>query len=193
MEQITELTLFENCYTTGFRVFCGPHAASDVMLKLCAALAVKGTVDVLDFGNRCDMYFTARELRLLTRDPVCAMQNIHLRRAFTCYQAQSLLDQCSAASETPLLILDFLTPWLDENIRQTEAERLFCTSLYHITALTRSCPVFISIKPIPRIASDRAGLLLRLREAADEFHQILPEAAETIPLPDADDRQMTLF
>ena len=110
-----------NKYTTvfepGCRILYGPHAAAGYLLSLASEAAVERPVHVLDFGNRCDMYFTARQLRLLTLDPVRAMRNIRLQRAFTCYQALALLREIETMEpEMPVFILDLLAPFLDENI-----------------------------------------------------------------------------
>lgn len=192
MEQNIEFDLIEGRRAPGFHVFCGEHAAGGLLLKLCARFAVEGPVNVLDFGNRCDMYFTARELRVLTRDPVAAMQNIHLRRAFTCYQALTLLEKRDVVPGTPLLILDLLPLFLDDNIQQKEAERLFYSSLYHISKLSQDNAIFIGVKPLPRIASARSGLMRELQLCAGSFQQLLPVGTKTDQL-EGDKLQMSLF
>ena len=96
----------------GLTVIQGPHAASGLLLQICAKLALRGPVRILDCGNRSDMYQVARELRPLTRDPATAMQRIHLSRAFTCYQAEALLGQNRGQSQTPILIFDLLATYL---------------------------------------------------------------------------------
>lgn len=133
----------------GCRVFYDVHAASGAMLELCAQTAAREEVRVLDFGNRCDMYYAARCLRYLTRDPVSAMNNIHLQRAFTCYQALTLAD--SLRNETrPVFVLDLCAPFLDENIPLRESERVFQRIVGQLAAAALRIPVFVGIKPIPQ-------------------------------------------
>ncbi len=173
----------------GLTVIQGPHAASGLLLQICAKLALRGPVRILDCGNRSDMYQVARELRPLTRDPATAMQRIHLSRAFTCYQAEALLGQNRGQSQTPILIFDLLATYLDESVSKQEAERLFDDTLDHLQKMSRKNPVLVGIRPLPAIALDRSNLPLRLQKAADESFQLMEisQQAET------NDDQLSLF
>ena len=153
-----------NKYTTviepGCRIQYGPHAAAGYLLSLVSEAAVERPVHVLDFGNRCDMYYAARQLRYLTRDPAAAMQNIRLQRAFTCYQALALLREIEAMEpELPVFILDLLAPFLDENIKTGEIFRLFGEAVEHLRHALRTRPLLIGVKPVPqKLAPDRVCL-----------------------------------
>ena len=151
-------------YTTvsgsGCKIICAPHAASEYLLAAAAEISIAQPLHLLDFGNRCDMYFAARQLRALTRDPAAAMKNIRLQRAFTCYQALSLLKQMEQMEPgLPVFILDLLAPFLDENIRTAEISRLFrdTVAILHSTMAVR--PLLIGVKPVPaHLAPDRVCL-----------------------------------
>ena len=170
----------------GCKVIYGPHAASGYLLAVCAEIAVRRPLHLLDFGNRCDMYFTARHLRGITRDPVSAMRSIRLQRAFTCYQASALLHQIAELDPAvPVIILDMLAPFLDENIQPREIDRLFSSAVEQIRAAMQVRPVLIGVKPIPqRLELTRLGLLkwlcaefsmISLEEAvADDPQELLP-------------------
>ena len=160
----------------GCKVIYGQHAASGYLLAVCAEIAVRHPLHLLDFGNRCDMYFTARQLRGITRDPVSAMRSIRLQRAFTCYQASALLHQMSELKpEVPVIILDMLAPFLDENIQPREIDRLFSSAVEQIRSAMQVRPVLIGVKPIPqRLELTRLGLLKWLRA---EFSMISLEEA----------------
>ncbi len=155
-------------YTTVFEPGCkilyGSHAAAGYLLSLAAEAAVEWPVHLLDFGNRCDMYYAARQLRYLTRDPVRAMQNIRLQRAFTCYQALALLRQIETLEpEMPVFILDLLAPFLDENIKKNEIFRLFGEAVELLRCAMRSRPLLIGVKPVPqKLAPDRVCLAVNL-------------------------------
>lgn len=175
----------------GCKVIYGPHAASGYLLTACAEIAVQTPLHLLDFGNRCDMYFAARQLRALTDDPVSAMRNIRLQRAFTCYQALSLLRQMDELEpEVPIIILNLLAPFLDENIQPREIDRLFSASVEQIRTAMESHLLLIGVKPIPqRLASTRLGLLkwvnaefgmISLAEAASGVPQELPSPQPTL-------------
>ena len=130
MNTSNDISNYNETFEPGCRVIYGPHAASGYLLGICAEIAVQRPLRLLDFGNRCDMYFTARQLRLLTLDPVRAMRNIRLQRAFTCYQALALLRQLEEPEpDMPVIILDLLAPFLDENIQPREIDRLFGASV----------------------------------------------------------------
>ncbi|GAP41723.1 hypothetical protein [Flexilinea flocculi] len=163
----------------GFFVLYGPQAATPQLLQLCAKLALKNAVRILDCGNRSDMHLVARELREITRDPAAAMLNIRLSRAFTCYQTEALLSESRSLENMPILILDLLTTFFDESVQKKEAERLFGNVLDHIQKISRKNPVFVGVKPIPELAADRVDLMYQLKEAADQFQQLQNTAQNT--------------
>ena len=184
-----------NCTTffePGCEVICGPHAASGYLLGICAEIAVSRPLRLLDFGNRCDMYFVARHLRTLTRDPVSAMRNIRLQRAFTCYQALALLRQLDEReADTPVIIMDLLAPFLDENIRPREIDWLFSASVEQIRAAGRTRFLLIGIKPVPQwIAPERMGLMKWVER---EFGMLRLSGSGAVPLPEPDPGQPRLF
>ena len=184
---------YNTVYETGCKVIYGPHAASGYLLGICAEIAVQKPLRLLDFGNRCDMYFTARKLRMLTDDPVKAMRNIRLQRAFTCYQALSLLRELEEESDPdiPVIILDLLSPFMDENIQPREIDRLFGASIEQIREAMQNRPLLIGVKPIPqRLALTRMGLIKWL---GSEFGMIRLTEEGRIELPEPDDEQPRLF
>lgn len=145
----------------GCRILYGEHAASSYLLQAAAEISVEQPVHLLDFGNRCDMYFTARQLRYLTRDPVAAMRNIHLQRAFTCYQAAALLRQIGHLDHgKPVIILDLLAPYLDENVKTAEIYRLFHETVDLLHIAMQDSLLLIGVKPVPqKLAPDRVCLV----------------------------------
>lgn len=153
-----------NKYTTvfepGCRILYGQHAAAGYLLSLASETAVERPVHLLDFGNRCDMYYAARKLRYLTRDPAAAMQNIRLQRAFTCYQALALLREIEKMEPgLPVFILDLLAPFLDENIKTGEIFRLFGEAVEQLRYALQIRPLLIGVKPVPqKLAPDRVCL-----------------------------------
>ena len=207
-----------NKYTTvfepGCRILYGPHAAAGYLLSLASEAAVERPVHVLDFGNRCDMYYAARQLRYLTRDPAAAMQNIRLQRAFTCYQALALLREIETMEpEMPVFILDLLAPFLDENIKTGAIFRLFGAAVEQLRRALQTRPLLIGVKPVPqKLAPDRVCLagnlarefgLIPVRdhtEGADGYRQRLAarvfgscSGAQQKKMPALTDGQPTLF
>jgi hypothetical protein len=187
-----EISNYSETPEAGCRVIYGPHAASAYLLSICAEIAVQRPLRVLDFGNRCDMYFAARQLRMMTNDPVKAMRNIRLQRAFTCYQALSLLRQLEDPEpDMPVIILDLLAPFLDENIQPREIDRLFRASVEQIRNAMQTRPLLIGVKPIPqRLELTRMGLLKWL---TSEFGMLRLSESGNVELPEPDTAQPSLF
>lgn len=161
MAEINCLLNYNTIFEPGCRIFCGSHAASGYLLNLAAEISVKQPLHLLDFGNRCDMYFAARQLRYLTRDPAAAMMNIRLQRAFTCYQAAALLRQIEKfETGLPVIILDLLAPFQDENIKTVEIYRLFQEATELLRGVMRDRALLIGVKPVPQhLAPDRVCLM----------------------------------
>ncbi len=169
-------------------VLIGQHALADKMLELTAALCLRQTVTVLDCGNRSNMYAVARHIRPFSSDPVAAMNNIRLSRAFTGYQSLAMFEAVAAAPPSEaVLVLDLLPTFLDEDLELKDAQRLFERSLDCLDTLSKHVPVVISAKPIPPIAHEREILLDALRERADFYWE------EPLPLPATQGLQNSLF
>ena len=162
------LTLFETPLPPRCFLAIGAHALSERMLQLISALALRQTVTVLDCGNRSNMYAVAKLIRPYTSDPVSVMNNIRLSRAFTCYQVAAMLDAAAANPlREPLVVLDLLATFLDEDVKLKDAQRLLEHSLGFLAQLSASAPVVISARPIPPIAQPRAVLLEQLKNNVD--------------------------
>ena len=161
MAQVNCLLKYTTIFENGCKILYSSHAAAGYLLRICAEIAVRQPLHVLDFGNRCDMYYTARQLRYLTCDPAAAMQNIRLQRAFTCYQAVTLLRQISGMEAgLPVIILDLLSPFLDENIKTAEVYRLFDESVELLRCAMQNRSLLIGVKPVPvNLAPDRVGMV----------------------------------
>lgn len=158
------LSKYTTVFEDGCRILYGPHAAAGYLLGITAEIAVRQPMHLLDFGNRCDMYYVARQLRYLTRDPAAALQNIRLQRAFTCYQALALLRQISGMEAgLPVVILDLLAPFLDENIKTAEIFRIYTEVSGHLRDAMQKRPLLIGVKPVPqKLAPDRVCLVKTL-------------------------------
>jgi len=63
------------------------------------------------------------------------MANIRLSRAFTCYQVLAMLEAVAAAPpHEPLIVLDLLATFLDEDVELKDSQRLLTRSLSLPTA-----------------------------------------------------------
>ena len=134
------------------------------------------------------MYAVARLIRPYTADPVSVMRNIRLSRAFTCYQVLAMIQATARHPMSgPLVLLDLLATFLDEDVKLKDSQRLLAHSLDLLTQLSHQVPVVISTRPIPSIAENRNILLEELKACADVCWE------EPLPLPNTQKVQLELF
>lgn len=182
------LTLFEMPLPPKRFLAIGAHALSERMLQLISALALRQHVTVLDCGNRSNMYAVAKLIRPYTPDPVSVMNNIRLSRAFTCYQVLAMIQATTKYPlNEPLVLLDLLATFLDEDVELKDSQRLLTHSLNLLTQLSHQVPVVISTRQIPVIAENRIVLLEQLKASVDICWE------EPLPLPTSQELQLALF
>jgi hypothetical protein len=145
-----------------------------------ARLACSGPLRLLDGGNCFQAHRVARLLRRSTPDLHSALGNIHIARAFTCYQVVTLLVETPAVA-IPTLVLDFLTTFQDESVPLHERRRLLTESLRHLRRLSQRAPTLVSVALEGTHPS--AELLSLLEEAADHEWRFEPQpSAEPLRL-----------
>jgi hypothetical protein len=130
-----------------------------------AQLAFNGPLRILDGGGRFNPYSLTRPLRRLTPRVAEAMQRVHIQRAFTCYQMTALLDEVCASDSAapsndgqppqrlsgdalqtaPLLALDLLNTFHDEDVPAHERRRLLAGGLAGLNRLSRIAPVAVTV------------------------------------------------
>ncbi|MDR3572994.1 MAG: hypothetical protein P4L50_03990 [Anaerolineaceae bacterium] len=138
----------------------GGQAAAERLLDLAARLAIQGQLLILDCGNRANPQPLVRELRRLTRDPVQALGNIRMARAFTCYQVTALLEeQANQPIQQPVLIFDLLATFYDESVPYREGRRLLELSLGCMTHIRQFAPLLASSRPPPAEYPERISFL----------------------------------
>lgn len=71
------------------------------------------------------------------------MNHIMISRAETCHQILDAIRRISTAP-SPVVITDFLEPFLDEDLIDAEVEQVFADTLQGIRALSATHPVLIS-------------------------------------------------
>jgi len=156
---------------------------SRLLLDLAASLALRGPLEVLDGGNCFNIYTVAQALRRGGADVRRALGRIQVARAFTCYQMAAMVCQEPVKATTPeeaapLMVLDFLNTFQDENVSLSERKRLLRSSLPALRQRCQAAPILVSIrKEVPEFME-------MLVEAADDIWR-----AETPPQPPT---QMTL-
>ena len=150
-------------------VVCAPHAARDQISALTANLALRGSVTVLDFGNRFRPYDVASALRQYTHEVNRYASRIFIRRAFTCYQVSALLENTPALRQ-PYIILDLLMTFDDENVNLQNARQLLNNCLLQIERLRQQAPVVLTLNQ-PSRSPERACLFELVCKQADRIFQ----------------------
>lgn len=137
-----------------------PHRAQRQMMTLLTArLALTGSVRLLDAGNCFDGYGLARQLRQQTSYWQQALERVSVARAFTCYQVETLLTE-AVADPSPVLVLNLLDTFYDENVKLAERMRLLEVSLAELRRLCRQASVAVSASlPVPNQPGELLGIL----------------------------------
>ncbi len=140
-----------------------PHRAQrQLMTILTARLALTSRVRLVDAGNCFDGYGLARQLRRQTSAWQQALDRVSVARAFTCYQVETLLTE-TAADLAPVLVLNLLDTFYDENVKLPERMRLLEVSLAELKRLGRVASVAVSASLPTR---DQPAELLEVLAAA---------------------------
>jgi len=143
-----------------------PHARHvSIIPDLIAGLALRGPVTVLDGGNCFPAYRIAQLIRRKSRQVDAISKRVFVRRAFTCYQVVNLLESTPALGQ-PVIILNLLAAFQDDQVKPAEAGRLLTLCLANIERLLNSAPVVVTLEPL--ILAEKEFLLKRICEQADE-------------------------
>jgi hypothetical protein len=145
------------------------HAA-EIFAHLAAQQALRGPVKLLDGGNSLDVYRLARELRSETADLDQALMRITTARAFTCYQMTTLLSNAliwQGRSTQPVLVLNLLDTFGDENVRLEERQRLLAECLHHLQRLSIHAPVAVSADPAQPLTQQLYQVVATVFDATD--------------------------
>ena len=161
-------------------VLYAPHAAREESALLAAELALRGALTVLDGGNRFSPYRVAQLLRRKTVEVHTVSMRLFIRRAFTCYEMNSLLADTPMLQQ-PCLILDLLNTFQDDHVPTREACRLLNSCLGQVQRLQLSAPVVVTLSP--PLVEARAFLVGQVCEKADEVFTLetpVPQATQAV-------------
>ena len=156
-------------------VILSPNAARTESMTLIAELGLRGPVTILDGGNRYQPYQIAKLLRRKTVDISTAANRLISRRAFTCYEMNTLLAS-TPSQRQPHIILDLLNTFHDDHVPIHEACRLLQSCLGQINRLQVSAPVVVTLAP-PHV-DERAFLISQVCEKADHVLMVEPPVVQ---------------
>ena len=161
-----------------------PRGVVQSLMSMTAALALRGRVIVVDGGNCFDGYALARALRRRTHQIQPALKQVWLSRAFTCYQMTAMLAELPI-NGTPVIILDMLSTFLDENVNFTKRQRLLDNSLNLLRRISEGAPVAVWARTQTAAVdnSEAAQLLTPLLETAQDIWQLQAPEVPVHQLP----------
>lgn len=137
-----------------------PHTTA-LLLELATDLAACGPLLVLDGGNRFNAYPIARRLR-----GTQALAHLRVARAFTCFQMLALL-HATESTGVPLLVLDLLATFNDENVPASERKYTFRRCVDELTRLSQHRAVGVGVFNWP-IQPELAGGFLSAEALAEQ-------------------------
>ena len=139
-----------------------PHRHYEQLLTACAYLAERGPLLVLDCNRRYNPAVVARAARGRAE----ITDRIQSQRAFICYEVVKLL-QRTPASKTPVLVLDMLASFYDENVQLRMRWFLLENSILHLKRLSSGAGLAVFVQP-PPAGSDSLRLFEHLQSAASQ-------------------------
>ncbi len=154
-------------------LICPRRAGYQLMNTLAARLALLGPVCVLDGGNGLDVHAIARLARQQHACPEAILQRITIGRAFTCCQMSRLLSQPRPAG-MPILVMDLLATFCDENLPLPERLRLLRIGL---AALLPATALLCASPPAPDQPPDLLEMLVSTVDAVWRWEEAVPLGA----------------
>lgn len=130
------------------------------LLTAIAYLAHRMELTVLDCGRRFDSSVVAR----VARGRREVIDNIKIQRAFTCYEAAKLIEQLPNEKK-PVLILDFLSTFQDENVKLQSRKFLLEKSIQHFRRLSYRVGLAVCLSLAPE-TDNSVYLFERLQSVA---------------------------
>ncbi|OGO24872.1 MAG: hypothetical protein A2Y54_04910 [Chloroflexi bacterium RBG_16_51_16] len=162
----------------------GPHAMAPLILNSLIRLissnpAGDGSLTVLDCGRQ----FNATIIARAAHGRAELADRIRIQRAFMCDEVANLIRR-TPLGRAPVLVLDLLNTFCDENVQIGRRRFLLEGCLRNLERLSAGPGLAVSVHP-PREGSDAIPLFERLRSAAPEVL--------TYETPAASAQQLRLF
>jgi len=121
-----------------------PPAYSKQLLISAAKFAHHSPLIVLDCGRQFDASIVARAAgghKEITN-------RIFVQRAFICSEVAQLIQEIPEG-KTPILILDLLSTFYDENVKMYKRKFLLVNVLFHLRRLSRGAGLAVSVRDVP--------------------------------------------
>src|SRR5574341_2239200 len=157
----------------GFSLLVGPPFVLDLGTTLAGRVILGGrTVLYVDGANAFDPYILSRLARDAGQSPKAVMQRLHLTRAFTCHQLETLIVErlsSAIAHYHPSLVV--ISGWShlfhDENVPAREAFRLLQNTTRRMRSLAEAGQPILATHPEEPVTPRLQPLGAMLGRAAD--------------------------
>lgn len=162
-----------------------PYIGGQAVFDLVARLALQGALEVVDGGNTFNAYHVVRALHRQTPAYAQAMARVRLARVFTCYQMATLLAELEGQPRggAPLLALDFLSTFADQNVAVAERRRLLKECLKRLSKMTAGGPVGVWVRARTVVPEEIGEFIALVERAAGRIWRLdhLPPAGPQQP------------
>jgi hypothetical protein len=132
-------------------------------------LVLLGPLRIILGGNRYTLQYLPLMLSNRVVDIYSVIESIHVSRAETCYQMLDALQKTPSIKE-PLLMMEMLDPFYDENLSNSEVKGLLARCIAILHRVSKIAPVFISADP----DKERPELIKMLFAAATQTLRLHP-------------------
>ena len=144
-----------------------------VVQELVHHFVARGEVRVIVGGNR----FSLERLPIVMGEAIGklhqALERVQISRGETCYQLLHAL-QKSPRKKTPLIVMDMLNSFYDEDLTEGEVSRVLEKCLLQLQRLSEEAPLLISSS----VNTSRERLLTELIKLSEYSIELWPEQAE---------------
>jgi len=138
--------------------------------ELTDHFAIRGPLRVVVGGNRFS--FERLPMQLLEHPQRLeeVLDQVEITRGETCYQLLHAL-QKTPESTNPLIVMDILQSFYDENLTEKEVDWVLKDSIQNLQRISRSAPVLVSAS----LRTSRPRLLEQVLEGATHIVNLMPE------------------
>ncbi len=155
-----------------------PRYKTNDVFSFISDLAIKDSIRVIDGGNLFNVLILSRIIRRRTDNIIEVLERIHLARAFTCIQMESMLQEVTIGND-PILILDLLHTFYDESVSDQQSQYLLGGCIRSLKQLSCVAPVLVHVFPSPK-KEMRPFLVKMLFEATNNIWGL--ESKTNIPM-----------
>ena len=148
---------------------------------LIAMTALRGPLTIIAGNEWLPTYQVPKMLRRYTTAVKETLDQVHLARAFTCYQMMDILENTSPIRE-PLLVINFLYTFYDQNIGLDVRMRILEQCIQVLKTLPISRPVAMLIQRMPKKHKEYEEFYPLLESMAHEIVNVEAQADVAPPI-----------